>query len=322
MVSGPLVVGNSVILKPSSNLLLSSFKFVELMHQAGVPAENLVFLSGSGGRVGRTLYTNDMVDGVVFTGSREIGMKIYRESQEKRPKITVTEMGGKDVVIVTSKCDIEKAVQGVAKSAFGYSGQKCSACSLALIDKKIYDTFKNKLVDYTKKLKVDDPRGKGTFTGPVINKEAYEKFKIVMNKIPKEFILLGGKTIDREGFYVENTILDSVGDPYIERTELFLPVLALKPVESLEKAVEFINSLDYGLTGGIFTEDREEIDYYFDNAEVGVIYANRLRGGSTGAMVGSQPFVGWKFSGTSGKGTGSFYYLQQFLREQAQTVVK
>lgn len=322
MVSGPLIVGNSVILKPSSDIPLSSFKFVELMHRAGVPKGALIYLSGSGGRVGRTLYTDDGVDGIVFTGSREIGTKIYKEAQEKRPKVAITEMGGKDTIIVTEKCNMDKAVEGVAKSAFGYSGQKCSACSLALIDERIYDTFKKKLVEYSGKLVVDDPRKKGTFTGPVVNKDAYEKFQRIMDTVPKDKILLGGKRIPKEGYYVENTILDNVGDPNIERVELFLPILAIKPIGSLQKAIEFVNSMEYGLTGGIFTEDVKEIESYFNNVDVGVIYANRRRGGSTGAMVGSQPFVGWKMSGTSGKGTGSFYYLQQFLREQAQTIVR
>ncbi len=322
MVSGPLLVGNSVILKPSSDIPLSSYKFVELMHRAGVPKTNLIYLSGSGGRVGRTLYTDDGVDGIVFTGSRDIGTKIYKESQEKKPKVAVTEMGGKDTIIVTDKCDMEKAVEGVAKSAFGYNGQKCSACSLALIDEKLYETFKKKLVDFSSKLVIDDPRKKGAYAGPIINKDAYEKFQRIMEAIPKDKILLGGKKIPRDGFYVENTILDNVGDPNIERVELFLPILALKPIKSLKDAVELVNSMEYGLTGGIFTEDEKEIEYYFNNADVGVIYANRRRGGSTGAMVGSQPFVGWKMSGTSGKGTGSFYYLQQFLREQAQTIVR
>lgn len=322
MTSGPLVVGNSVILKPSSDIPLSSYEFVKLLYEAGVPKENLIFLSGSGGRVGKTLYTDDGVDGVVFTGSREIGLKIYNESQERRPKITVTEMGGKDVIIVSEKCNIEKAVEGVAKSAFGYSGQKCSACSLALIDEKLYDEFKTRLVEFSKKLVVDDPKLRGTFTGPIINKAAYEKFQKVVETVPAEKILLGGKVLGREGYYVENTIVDNVGDPGIERTELFLPILALKPITSLKEAVDYVNSLEYGLTGGIFTEDKKEINYYFNNADVGVIYANRQRGGSTGAMVASQPFVGWKFSGTSGKGTGSFYYLQQFLREQSQTIVR
>lgn len=322
MTSGPLLVGNSVILKPSSDIPLSSYRFVELMHEAGVPKENLMYLSGSGGRVGRTLYTNEYVEGVVFTGSRDVGMKIFHEAQEKRPKVMVTEMGGKDTIIVTSKCDMDKAVEGVARSAFGYSGQKCSACSLALIDEKIYNEFKNKLVQFSKKLSVDDPRKKETFTGPVINKEAYEKFIKIMATVKKDKILLGGNVKKMDGFYVENTILDNVDDPNIERVELFLPILAIKPIKSLEESVAFVNSMDYGLTGGIFTEDKNEIDYYFDNIEVGVIYANRRRGGSTGAMVGSQPFVGWKMSGSTGKGTGSFYYLQQFLREQAQTIVR
>ncbi len=322
MVSGPLLVGNSVILKPSSDIPLSSYKFVELMHKAGVPRSNLIYLSGSGGRVGRTLYTDDGVDGIVFTGSRDIGTKIYRESQERKPKVAVTEMGGKDTIIVTDKCDLDKAVEGVARSAFGYNGQKCSAASLALIDEKLYDTFKKKIVDFSSKLIIDDPRKKGTFVGPIINREAYDKFQKIMETIPKDKILLGGKKIPREGFYVENTILDNVGDPNIERVELFLPILALKPIKSLREAVDLVNGMEYGLTGGIFTEDKKEIDYYFNNADVGVVYANRRRGGSTGAMVGSQPFVGWKWSGTSGKGTGSFYYLQQFLREQAQTIVR
>ncbi len=322
MTSGPLIVGNSVILKPSSDIPLSSYKFVELMHEAGVPKENLMYLSGSGGRVGRTLYTNEYVEGVVFTGSRDIGMKIFHEAQEKRPKVMVTEMGGKDTIIVTSKCDIDKAVEGVARSAFGYSGQKCSACSLALIDESIYDEFKHKLVEFSKKLSVDDPRKKGTYTGPVINKEAYDKFINIMQKVQKDKILLGGKVKNMDGYFVENTILDNVEDPEIERVELFLPILALKPMKSLEDSINFVNSMDYGLTGGIFSEDRKEIEYYFNNIDVGVIYANRRRGGSTGAMVGSQPFVGWKMSGSTGKGTGSFYYLQQFLREQAQTIVR
>lgn len=158
MVSGPLITGNSVILKPSSDIPLSSYLFVRLMHDAGVPKENLIYLSGSGGRVGRTLYTNDHVEGVVFTGSREVGMKIFREAQEKRPKVMVTEMGGKDTIIVTSKANLDKAVEGTARAAFGYSGQKCSAASLALIEESIYDEFKKRLVEFSKKLLIDDPR--------------------------------------------------------------------------------------------------------------------------------------------------------------------
>lgn len=320
MSTGPLITGNSVVLKPSSDIPLSSYLVVKLLHDSGVPKENLFFISGSGGRVGRTLYTDDNVDGVVFTGSREIGMKIYRESQERKAKVMVTEMGGKDTVIVTNKADLFKAVEGTAKAAFGYSGQKCSAASVALVHQDIYEEFKKRLVEFSSKLTTGDPRERKTYVGPIINKEAYEKFKKIISTVPKEKIILGGNPIDREGYYLENTILDNVEDPEIERVELFLPILSLKPFGELKQAISWVNSMDYGLTGGIYSEDRRQVEEYFENADVGVVYANRRSGGSTGAVVSSQPFVGWKMSGTTGKGTGSFYYLQQFLREQSQTI--
>ena len=319
MMTGPLITGNSVILKPSSDIPLCSYLVVKLLHEAGVPRENLMFLSGSGGRVGRTLYTDNNVDGVVFTGSRDIGMKIYRESQEIRPKVLVTEMGGKDTVIVTKNADLSKAVEGTAKAAFGYTGQRCSACSLVLVHGDVYDQFKRRLVEYSKQLIIGDPRERKTYAGPIINKEAYEKFKRIISSLPKEKILLGGNAIEKGGYYLENTILDDVNIPEIERVELFLPILSLKPFREFKEAIKLVNSMDYGLTGGIFSEDKKEVEEYFELVDVGVVYANRKSGGSTGAIVASQPFVGWKMSGTTGKGTGSFFYLQQFLREQAQT---
>ena len=126
-----------------------------------------------------------------------------------------------------------------------------------MIDEKLYDTFKKKIVDFSSKLIIDDPRKKGTFVGPIINREAYDKFQRIMETVPADKVLLGGKKIPREGFYVENTILDNVGDPNIERVELFLPILALKPIKSLQEAVDLVNSMEYGLTGGIFSEDKK-----------------------------------------------------------------
>lgn len=320
MMSGPLITGNSVILKPSSDIPLCSYLVVKLLHEVGVPKENLMFLSGSGKMVGKTLYTNNNIDGIVFTGSRDVGMKIYMESQEIRPKVLVTEMGGKDTVIVTKNADLSMAAEGTAKAAFGYSGQKCSACSLVLVHESVYNKFKKRLVEYSKELTIGDPRERKTYAGPIINKEAYEKFKKIVSIVPKEAILLGGNVIERGGYYLENTIFDNVNIPEIERVELFLPVLSLKPFRELKEAINLVNSMDYGLTGGIFSEDKKEVEEYFELVDVGVVYANRRSGGSTGAVVASQPFVGWKMSGTTGKGTGSFYYLQQFLREQSQTV--
>ncbi|BAB59794.1 1-pyrroline-5-carboxylate dehydrogenase [Thermoplasma volcanium GSS1] len=321
MSSAPLVTGNAVILKPSSDIPLSLYLWVRLMHEAGVPKNVLAFVSGSGGLVGRHIVENKKVAGIVFTGSRDVGLDIQRKSIDNGPKVVITEMGGKDAIIVSNKADMDKAVEGVVRAAFGFAGQKCSACSLLYVHKDIYDEFMKRLKARTEAIKPDDPRKKDTFLNPIINKEAYDKFIKLKPEFNKGKILTGGHELNKPGFYVEPTIVtDLPKDAYIARNEIFLPVLSVFKCNSIEEAVDDINSMDYGLTGGIFTEDPKEIQYYFDNIEVGVIYANRKSGGSTGSMVGSQPFVGWKLSGVSGKGTGSFYYLQQFLREQSQTI--
>ena len=323
MTSGPLIVGNSVLLKPSSDIPLASYLFVRLMHDAGVPKENLAFFSGSGSNIGDTLVTDDRVKGVVFTGSRSVGLGIFHKANSKSPKIVVTEMGGKDAIIVTSQANMQKAIEGVFRSSFGYSGQKCSACSVVYVHKDVYESFIEGLIKRTQKEEPMDPREKNAFVTPVINKEAFQKYKDLIQKIKEQGnVVTGAKVKEGSGYYCYPTIVtDLKDDSFLLKEELFLPILAVKKVDSLEEAVRRVNESDYGLTGGIFTESSEEISYYFNNVEVGVIYANRSVGGSTGAMVGSQPFVGWKMSGVSGKGTGSFYYLQQFLREQSQTIV-
>ncbi len=322
MVAGPLVTGNAVILKPSSNIPLSSYLYIKTLYEAGVPRNALAFLSGKGSEIGPYLVSHKDIAGVLFTGSRQAGIDIFRNATKERPKVVITEMGGKDAIIVTNKASLEKAVNGVYRAAFGYSGQKCSACSIAYVEEGIYDDFVKKIKEVTEKLKLDDPRLKDSYMGPVINREAVEKFKDAMEKAKKDGkVIAGGNVLNRDGFYVEPTIVtDLKQDSYIVQNELFLPVLAIMKISNLDDGIKRINSSDYGLTGGIFTEDPAEIQKYFNEAEVGVVYANRERGGSTGAMVGSQPFVGWKLSGISGKGTGSFYYLQQFLREQSQTI--
>ena len=322
MTVGPLITGNAVVLKPSSDIPIISYLTVKLMHEAGVPKEVLAFVSGSGGIVGRTLAEHPKIGGIVFTGSREVGMDIYHRATEKGPKPVITEMGGKDALIVTAKANMQKAVEGVVRASFGYAGQKCSASSLLFVQDSIYDSFLEKLKERTSKIIIGDPRKKEAFLNPVVNKAAFEKFKSLQETFTREGkILTGGKAIDGSGYYVEPTIIyDLKADASLVRNELFLPILAVRKFKTLQEAVNEVNSSEYGLTGGIFSEDPAEIRYYFDNADVGVLYANRERGGSTGAKVGSQPFVGWKMSGSTGKGTGSFYYLAQFLREQAQTI--
>ncbi len=322
MTAGPLTVGNSVLLKSSSDIPISTYLTVKILHECGVPKEALAFITGSGSTVGKYVVESDRVSGIVFTGSREVGMDIYHRAQAKKPKPVITEMGGKDAVIVTAKADLSKAVEGVFRGAFGFSGQKCSATSLVYVEENIYDEFIRRLKERSKGVQPDDPRKKETFVNPVVNRSAFDKFKSLEPKF-KEYgdVIVGGKSLDRPGYYVEATIIANVKrDSYLAQNELFLPVLGIIKVKDLKEAVAEINKSEYGLTGGIFTEDYDEIQYYFNNVEVGVIYANRTRGASTGAMVGSQPFVGWKLSGSSGKGTGSYYYLPQFLREQSQTI--
>jgi 1-pyrroline-5-carboxylate dehydrogenase len=322
MTAGPLTVGNAVLLKSSSDIPISTYLTVKILHESGVPKEALAVITGSGRVVGKYVVESDLVSGIVFTGSREVGMDIYHRAQEKRPKPVITEMGGKDAVIVTAKADLDKAVEGIFRGAFGFSGQKCSATSLAYVHEAVYDKFVEKLKERARNVLPEDPRKKEAFVNPVVNREAYDKFKALEPKF-REYgdVIVGGKALDKPGYYVEATILKDVKrDSYLAKNELFLPVLGIIKVKDLKDAVDEINKSDYGLTGGIFTEDYDEIQYYFNNVDVGVIYANRARGASTGAMVGSQPFVGWKLSGSSGKGTGSYYYLPQFLREQSQTI--
>jgi 1-pyrroline-5-carboxylate dehydrogenase len=236
-------------------------------------------------------------------------------------------MGSKNPIIVTKHANIDKAVEGIYRSAFGFGGQKCSACSRLYLAKEIKKELVEKLVNKTKQLKIGDPTDRRTYLGPLINKKAYEDFQKYVSLAKKDggVILTGGKVyVDgscKDGYYVEPTIVDKLHlNHFLFLNELFVPILVVAEVKDIRQAVEEANKVDYGLTAGIFSEKKEEIQYFFDHVESGVLYANRVIGGSTGAMVGSQAFVGWKMSSTTGKGTGAHYYLQQFMREQSQTL--
>jgi 1-pyrroline-5-carboxylate dehydrogenase len=298
-----------------------------VFRRAGVPDGVINLVTGPGEELGEALVHSD-VDGIVFTGSRAVGERMIMSAASRERHVPViAEMGGKNAIIVTEKADLDKAVEGVAKAAFGYSGQKCSACSRLFVHDKVYDTFVSKLVEYTASLKVGDPLEKDTFTGPVISEAKVKQFLQCADMAGKDGrVLTGGKRITSEfleqGNYVELTIVDSLPDDhYLMRTELFLPFLCVTRADSLEDAIARANAVDYGLTAGIFSEDADELYAFFRDIEAGVVYANRRRSGSSGAMVGSQAFGGWKASGSTGKGTGSVYYLPQFMREQSRTVV-
>lgn len=326
MSTGAMVTGNTIVLKPASDTPYIALKFYEIMKEAGLPRGVFNYITGPGGEVGAELVENEQVDGIAFTGSWEVGAKSYAKFSSKTPRPFIAEMGGKNATIVTDKADLDKAVEGVIRGAFGYGGQKCSATSRLIVHRAIKDRFLNMLVKKAKELKVGMPTEKDVFLGPLINSVAYEKFKKYSEIAKRDGKLLcGGEVLTegdlRYGFYVQPTIVDGLPkDHEMLKEEIFVPILAVIDYEDLSEAVNIANDVRYGLTAGIFSQDKEEIKYFFDNIEAGVVYANRTVGSTTGAVVGVQPFGGWKHSGSTGKGAGGLYYLYQFMREQSQSI--
>ncbi|HVP23366.1 MAG TPA: aldehyde dehydrogenase family protein [Conexivisphaerales archaeon] len=326
MTSGALVTGNTVVLKPSSDAPLVAVEFCRIMAEAGLPPGVLNLVTGPGGTVGDAILNSPKVKGIAFTGSYDVGARGYLQFSAKGPKPFIAEMGGKNAAIVTSKADLDKAVEGVFRGAFGFGGQKCSATSRVVVFREVHKQFVEKLVSRIQKCVVGDPTRKDVFMGPVINEAAMEKYKGAVADASKDCkILTGGKVLTEgelaHGNYVAPTLVDGIPRGHrIELEELFVPILAVIEAGDLDEAIAIANEVEYGLTGGIFTEDPEEAKRYFAEVQAGVIYWNRSVGATTGAMVGVQSFVGWKHSGSTGKGAGGVYYLPQFLREQCQSV--
>jgi 1-pyrroline-5-carboxylate dehydrogenase len=326
MSSGALLAGNTVVYKPASATPLSGYELARLFADAGMPAGVFNYITGSGEEVGDPLTHHPDVDGVVFTGSREVGWDLYKEFSTDFPKPCITELGGKNPTIVTRNADLDKAVEGVARSAFGYSGQKCSACSRVYVEEPVYDEFMERLTKRTQELIVGDPTDRDTYVGPVIDERAVRRYEEAIKSAAGGNIRTGGERLrgdlfDR-GTYVAPTVVDGLpADHELFRKELFLPFIVVAPVKNLDQALDLANDTEYGLTAGIFSEDKGEIQEFFDRIEAGVVYANRKGGSTTGAWPGCQSFAGWKGSGSTGKGGLGPYYVQQFMREQSQTVV-
>jgi 1-pyrroline-5-carboxylate dehydrogenase len=324
MTTGALITGNTAVLKPSSDAPLSAFKFVETIYHKLTPAA-INFVTGQGSIVGKTIIESSLVDGIAFTGSKEVGMSGFSSFIEKRPRPFISEMGGKNPAIITASADIEKAAEGVLRASFGYGGQKCSACSRVYVQKNIANQFMEKLISKIKSIKIGQPWQKDVFLGPVINESAVRKFQRVSEIAKKDgTIAFGGSILKnsdlQNGYFVEPTIVTNLPQEHeLVREELFLPFLCVLQFDNFEDAIKMANKTNYGLTAGIFSKDRKEIETFFEEIEAGVTYANRTASATTGAMVGAQPFVGWKDSGISGKGAGGTYYLAQFMREQTQT---
>jgi 1-pyrroline-5-carboxylate dehydrogenase len=276
MAAGALIAGNTVVFKPATDTPFLGLKLYEALRDAGLPAGVFNYVSGSGSVVGEALISHPGIDGVAFTGSRDVGVKLFREFSEKAPRPCITEMGGKNPAIVTARADLDKAVEGIARSAFGFCGQKCSACSRVYVHRSVAGRFVDLLLERTRKMKVGYPLERDTFMGPVINQNAYRNYQEYI-KVARDHgrVPLGGEVISEDrfqhGYYVQPTVV--VGLPKDHRfffEELFLPILCVAEVDSLEEALELSNRSEYGLTAGIFSEDPQEVQTFFDRMEAGV----------------------------------------------------
>ena len=319
-----LISGNSIVYKPSDNCCLTGLLLADSLKKAGIP-DNVFNIVLGGSEVGEALTKDSGVDGVAFTGSHNTGIRIFRYmANQPWMKPVIAEMGGKNPAYVTNKADINCAAKGVMNSAFGLQGQKCSACSVVYVEKSIKERFINRLVEYTKELKVGDPRNKNTFMGPLYNGVTVERFEKSIEKAKKEGIIhFGGEPLPgKPSNYFIPAIVELPSGSELTKEELFMPFLVIREIESLKDGLEEGNDISYGLSAGIYSQDDDEINYFLDNAQAGVLYANRASGATTGAWPGAQPFCGWKGTGVSGKGGLGPHYLPQFMHEQSHTIMK
>jgi 1-pyrroline-5-carboxylate dehydrogenase len=322
MFSAAAIAGNTVVVKPSQATPWTAALIAEAVEAGGLPA-GVVNLVHGGPDTGRAL-VRDRVDGIAFTGSAEVGREIARcLSEGPYPRPVLAEMGGKNPAIVTEHASLEKAAEGVARAAFGLSGQKCSSCSRAIVVDAVHDEFVEMLCVFASTLAVGDPADPGAALGPVIDERAVERYEqCVAEAGLGGRIALGGGRPSLDGHFVEPTVVCELPLAHpLTRRELFLPFLTVSRVDGLASAIAEANSVDYGLSAGIFSEDRSQIDAFLEQIEAGVVYVNRRAGATTGAWPGSQSFCGWKSSGLTGKGGLGPYYLPQFMREQSRTIV-
>ena len=324
---GALVAGNTVVYKPSSDTPLTGVLLTQVMREAGVPDGVFNMVLGPGETVGAEIQENVGVDGILFTGSFEVGFRLYKEFAKAYPKPVIVEMGGKNPAIVTASADLDEAAEGVLRAAFGLSGQKCSANSRVYVERPVYDEFLRRLVAKTQAITIGDPLQRQNWMGPVINQKAIARYETaVADARLAGTIITGGERLTGgaydQGFFVAPTIAAGLPtDHRLFRDELFLPFTVVAPVDSLDEALNLANANIQGLTAGLYSEDPAEQERFLDGIEAGVVYVNRRAGSTTGAWPGVQPFGGWKGSTATGKSGGGFYYVQQFLREQSQTVV-
>ncbi|MGM0876030.1 MAG: L-glutamate gamma-semialdehyde dehydrogenase [Bacillota bacterium] len=320
MTSAAFVSGNTVLLKPASTTPVVAAKFIEVLEEAGLPAGVVNYVPGSGSEVGDYLVDHPRTRFISFTGSREVGVRIYERAAKVHEgqiwlKRVIAEMGGKDTIVVDKSADLELAAQSIVASAFGFSGQKCSACSRAVVLEDVYNQVLDRVVELTKALTVGETKDPSIFMGPVIDQAAYEKI-LGYVEIGREEgnLVAGGKGDNSKGFFIEPTIFADVDEnARIMKEEIFGPVVAFCKARDFDHAIDIANNTDYGLTGAVLTNNRDHIERAREDFHVGNLYFNR---GCTGAIVGYQPFGGFNMSGTDSKAGGPDYLL---LHMQAKT---
>ncbi|WP_263408309.1 L-glutamate gamma-semialdehyde dehydrogenase [Terriglobus tenax] len=324
MTCAAIVCGNTVVLKPSADAPTIAARFVELLEEAGVPDGVVNLLQGEGAEVGRALVDHPQTRFISFTGSKAVGLEIHERAAKTQPgqkfiKRTVLELGGKDSIIVEADADLDSAVDGVIASAFGFNGQKCSACSRAIVNEAIYDVFLDKLREKVAAIKTGDP-SENIYTGPVSSQRAFDRVMGYLEVGKTEGrLLLGGEAIPNEekGFYIQPTIFADVAPTArIAQEEIFGPVLAVIKSKNFDDALAIANNTEYGLTGALYTGSAAKLDRARVDFQVGNLYFNRK---CTGAMVGAHPFGGFNMSGTDSKAGGPDYLL---LFTQAKSIAE
>lgn len=324
MTTAAIVAGNTVVLKPASTAPTIAAQFVALLNnEVGLPPGVLNFVPGPGGSIGDALVDHPLTRFIAFTGSKEVGLRIFERASRRQPgqnwlKRTVLEMGGKDALVVDETADLDLAAEAITFSAFGFQGQKCSACSRAIVVEAVYDEVLRRVVERTQRLTIGDPTDPQTFMGAVIDKNAFAKIREYIEIGRSEGrVVVGGDTQDGGGYFIPPTIVADVPpEGRLACEEIFGPVLAFVKARDFEHAVEIFNSTEYGLTGGLISRDRTRVERAREEFHVGNLYLNRK---ITGALVGVQPFGGFNMSGTDSKAGGPDYLL---LFTQAKVITE
>jgi 1-pyrroline-5-carboxylate dehydrogenase len=323
MTSASFVSGNTVVLKPASTAPTIAMKFMEILEEAGLPPGVVNFLPGPGGAIGDTITGHPLTRFIAFTGSKEVGLHIHELAAKLAPgqiwiKRTILEMGGKDFIAVDKTADIDAAADAIVVSAYGFQGQKCSACSRAIVEESVYDVLLEKVVDKVKNLTVGQVKDVNNYMGPVIDEPAYQKILSYMDIGKQEGRLMcGGGKAPGNGYFIQPTVFaDLKPNDRLAQEEVFGPVLPFIKAKDFDHIIDIANGTEFGLTGALFSSNRSHLERGRRELHVGNLYLNRK---CTGALVGAQPFGGFNMSGTDSKAGGRDYLL---LFTQAKSVAE